>query len=89
MSACVKGGLCTTDQITKAYYWALNAGKIRDDCLLYVAGSELARQISEKYKTTFHNDYNIIGNNGDYSTHYWLIDNSGKEIFNSAGLGEH
>ena len=87
MAACVKGGLCTTAQITKAYNWALSEGKISSDTLLYVSGSVLAGQIAAKYGTTLHNDYYITGNNGDSSTHYWLVDSSGKEIFNSAGLG--
>ena len=38
MATCVKGGLCTTPQITNAYSWALNAGKIRADTYVLVGG---------------------------------------------------
>ena len=83
MAACVKGGLCTTSQITTAYSWALSAGKINSNAYVNMSASELAKQISQQYKTTFHSDYYIK----DGPSHFWLVDSSGKEIFNSAGIG--
>ena len=85
MASCVKGGLCTTAQITEAYSWALSAGKIREDTYVLVGHEQLARDISTKYGTTYHSDY-VITNN---YRHYWIVDTNGKEIFNSAGLGYH
>ena len=85
MSACVKGGLCTTAQISAAYSWALSAGKIRADTYVLVGGEQLAKDISAHYGTTYHSDYYIRSN----SRHFWLVNSSGTEIFNSAGLGWH
>ena len=85
MSACVKGGLCSTAQISDAYNWALSAGKIRADTYVLVGGEQLAKDISAHYGTQYHSDYYF---NSNYR-HFWLVDSSGNEIFNSAGLGWH
>ena len=85
MSACVKGGLCTTAQISAAYSWALSAGKIRSDTYVLVGGEQLAKDISAHYGTHYHSEYYFRNN----YRHFWLVNASGKEIFNSAGLGWH
>ena len=85
MSACVKGGLCTTAQISAAYSWALSAGKIEANTYVLVGGEQLAKDISAHYGTQYHSEYYF---NSNYR-HFWLVNSSGKEIFNSAGLGWH
>ena len=85
MAMCVKGGLCTNDQITKAYYWALSEGKINSNCYINSSGDVLAQQISQKYGTTFHSDYKAV----EGPSHFWLVNSNGDEIFNASGLGYH
>ena len=84
MAACVKGGLGNNNCILDAKRWAAAQGYIRDsDTLLNVDGSTLALYISQHYGTTYHNNWSIVEGCG----HYWVNNENGKEIFNSAGLG--
>ena len=85
MSACVKGGLCTTAEISAAYNWALGAGKIEANTYVKVGKEQLAKDIAAHYGTTYHSEYQFKSS----SRHFWLVNSSGKEIFNSAGLGWH
>ena len=90
MAACVVGGLGTKAEVLAARQWALNSGYINSNNYVLMRGTELARKIAQKYGTTFHSDFVIkedVYNGG--STHFWVADSSGKEIFNSAGLGWH
>ena len=84
MAACVKGGLGNDACILDAKRWAASQGYIRDsDTLLNVDGSTLALYISQHYGTTYHNNWSIVEGCG----HYWVNNEYGQEIFNSANLG--
>lgn len=86
LAACVKGGLTDMNKCLDCYNWALQKGKIRNDCWIKIDKNALAQQISQKYGTPFHNDY-IFQSNGNRS-HFWLSQ-GGREIFNSDGIGRH
>ena len=83
LCTCVKGGLTTKEQCEACFEWGINSGKLRsNDCYVNCNKEEWAKQIAEKYGTTYHSDYTFQKN----SHHFWLTQN-GVEIFNSAGLG--
>ena len=83
LCTCVKGGLITYEQCVDCFNWGMNSGKLRKkDCFVLCEKEDWAKEISEKYKTTYHGDY-LFQNNGK---HFWLTKN-GVEIFNSGGIG--
>ena len=83
LCTCVKGGLTTEDECNTCFNWGLNSGKLRSsDCYVNCNKEQWAKDIAEKYGTTYHSDYTFCKN----SHHFWLTQN-GVEIFNSAGIG--
>ena len=90
MACCVVGGLGTTSQVLAARQWALENGYISSSNYVQIGSMDLAQKISRKYGTTYHSDFVIRKDNyGNGGTHFWVANSSGKEIFNSAGLGWH
>ena len=90
LACCVKGGLGSRNQVINARNWALSQGYIRSDNYVLIDSNTLAQRISQKYGTTYHSDL-IIKKcvYGGGSTHFYLVNSNGKEVFNSAGLGWH
>ena len=86
LCSCVKGGLTTMDACLDCYNWALQSGKIAKNCYVNIEKNNFAKQISEKYGTPFHPDYQFQTNSR--RSHFWLTRN-GVEIFNSEGIGHH
>ena len=83
LCTCVKGGLTTKAECEKCFDWGISSGKLRkSDCYVNCNKEQWAKDIAEKYGTTYHSDYTFQKN----SHHFWLTQN-GVEIFNSAGLG--
>ena len=83
MSICVIGGLGSKQELLDARSWALSTKYIRsDNYLLTKDRMGLAYKISKKYGTTYHSDFSISSN----GHHFWVVDSSGKQVFNSAGL---
>ena len=86
MSACVIGGLGNDQQILHARKWAVKNGYIRDsDTYVNMSAKVLAERISKYYGTYYHYNWNF----GEGRNHFWVIDEKGREVFNSAGLGYH
>ena len=84
IGSCVIGGLGSDSQIMLARKWAVNNGYIRDsDTYTYPNFSELARKVSEYFGTALHSNWKLK----EGCNHFWVINESGKEVFNSAGLG--
>ena len=84
MGACCIGGLGTDSQMLSARAWAVKKGYIRDsDTYCNVGWSQLAQYISKNYGTTFHKGWSLKQG----CNHYWVVDQSGKEVFNASGLG--
>jgi len=77
IACCLKGGLISDEQILEAYNWALKNNYLIND--KYVV-EDLAKKISNQFKSTFHNDWKIRrpknGKKGVFSS----IINKGKEI---------
>ena len=66
-------------------YKTFNIGSINDIHSKYPKKFKtLALKISQHYGTTFHTGWKLqdIGCN-----HHWVVDGSGKEVFNASGLG--
>ena len=85
LCTCVKGGLTNATQCMSCFNWGLSSGKLDNDTCNVNCDKEIwAREISQRYGTTYHDDY-IFQN---ISNHFWLTQ-GGREIFNSAGLGWH
>ena len=83
LCTCVKGGLTTKEQCEDCFNWGLQTNRIRsNDCYVSCNKEQWAKEIANKYGTTYHSDYIYQKN----SHHFWLVQN-GVEIFNSAGLG--
>ena len=84
LCTCVKGGLTTIAECMLCFYWGINTGRIdvNNNCYVSYPKEIWAKEISQKFKTPYHGDYQFQ-NNG---RHFWLARN-GREIFNSAGLG--
>ena len=83
---CVKGGLTTVSQFMDCFNWGLNSGKLRSvDCYVTCNKENWAREISERYGTTYHGDYIF---QKSIRPHFWLTQGD-KEIFNSMGIGYH
>ena len=83
LCTCVKGGLTTLEQCMDCFNWGIVTGKLWHDCYVNCNKEELAKEISSKYDTTYHEDYVFQKSS---RSHFWLTQN-GKEIFNSYGLG--
>jgi len=84
MAICVIGGLGNDSQILMARSWAVKNGFIRDsDTYVYYGWQTLASKISQQFGTYLHSD--LSPKKG--CNHYWVVDSSGREVFNSAGLG--
>ena len=76
LCACVKGGLTTFDQCMDCFNWAMNTGKLRrSDCYINMNKEILAKEISEKYKTKYHEDYKFNANRS------WWLTKNGEVIF--------
>lgn len=85
LSSCVKGGCTTKEQCIQAFNWATEKGKVRvGDAYVSCGRENLARDISNHFGLTFHDNYEIYQNSK--KTHFYIRVN-GKEIFNSGGLG--
>ncbi len=84
LSCCVIGGLGNMTQFIEARDWALQE-KYIDDVTTHVNIDylKLAKLISEKFNTTFHDKWTIY----DESFHHFVRNENGTEIFNAAGLG--
>ena len=86
MAACVIGGLGTDEQILFARKLAVKNGYIRDsDTYVNMSAKVLAKRISEYFNTYYHANWDF----GRGRNHFWVIDEYGREVFNSAGLGYH
>ena len=86
MAACVIGGLGTDAEIMVARKWAVQNGYIRDsDTYVNMSAKVLAKKISEHFHTYYHANWDF----GRGRNHFWVIDQNGREVFNSAGLGYH
>ena len=83
LSACVVGGLGTVSKFKDARKWALSNNKIRNDNYVNMDKYLLARQISQRYNTVFHSNWKIVHGKG----HFYVCNEHGREVFNSAGLG--
>lgn len=82
MAVCAIGGLGTDKEMLDARKWANDKGYARGTtCLIDI--KELARRISQQFKTEYHSSWNVKKG----CNHYWTIDGRGKEVFNAAGLG--
>ena len=83
LSACVVGGLGTVSKFVDARNWALKNGKIRKDNYVNMDKYTLAKQISKRYNTVFHDKWRIVhGRN-----HFYVVNERNVEVFNSARLG--
>ena len=83
LACCYVGGLTSYEQCIEAYYWASQKGKIRgNDCYVNISSNKLASEISQKFGTNFKNGCIFAKN----SHHFW-VEQNGKEIYNSAGIG--
>ena len=89
LACCVVGGLGTKEEALAARSWALSNNYITDTN--YVNDkTNLPQYISSAFGTTYHSDFQIKKDQDSAGhTHFWVADSSGKEIFNSAGLGWH
>ena len=84
MAACCIGGLGTDAEMLAARAWAVKKGYIRDsDTYCNVGWSQLAKYIAQNYGKSYHNGWSLKQGCG----HYWVVNGSGKEVFNAAGLG--
>ena len=85
LSTCVKGGCTTKEQCIQAFNWATEKGKVRvGDAYVSCGRENLARDISNHFGLTYHEDYQITPN--FHNTHFYITVN-GEEIFNSVRLG--
>ena len=87
MACCVMGGLTTNDQIMKAHEWALKNNYIRSDNYVNMSPYDFAKKVSQEFQTTYHSEWKRGGSSEVH--HFWVVDENGNEIFNSAGLGYH
>ena len=86
MAACVVGGLGSDKEIMLARKWAVQNKYIRDsDTYVNMSAKVLAKRISEYFNTYYHANWDF----GRGRNHFWVIDEYGREVFNSAGLGYH
>ena len=84
MSACCIGGLGSDSEMLSARAWAVKKGYIRDsDTYCNINSQTLAQYIANNYKTTYHKNWRAKEGCG----HFWVVNENGKEVFNSAGLG--
>ena len=84
IGSCVIGGLGSDASIMAARSWAVNKGYIRDsDTYCNVDWSTLSQYIANNFGTTRHSNWRLQKG----CNHYWVVDQNGKEVFNSAGLG--
>ncbi len=84
MACCVIGGLGNDEQIQEAYTWSLSNGYINSRAWVNIDASTLALKISQHFGTTFHTGWKLQDIGCD---HHWVVDGSGKEVFNASGLG--
>ena len=85
LSTCVKGGCTTKEQCIQAFNWATQNGKVRErDAYVSCDKEVLARDISNHFGLTYHENYEIYHNSDN--THFYIRVN-GKEFFNSVRLG--
>lgn len=84
MGCCVIGGLGNDEQIQEAYTWSLSNGYINSRAWVNIDASTLALKISQHFGTTFHTGWKLQDIGCD---HHWVVDGSGKEVFNASGLG--
>ena len=86
MAACVIGGLGSDKEIMLARKWSVQNKYIRDsDTYVNMDARVLAQKISKKFKTNYHANWKFKKG----SRHWWVVNEKGVEIFNSAGLGYH
>lgn len=84
MACCVIGGLANNAQIISAYSWAIKLGYINEmGSIIGIDEIELSKKISEFFGTEFHSGWALQSSN---CNHYWVINEKGKEVFNSEGL---
>ena len=84
MASWVIGGLGTDAQIKSAYNFALSKGFInRRAWVTGCSGDYLAKQVSMKYGTQYHNGWTLKKG----CNHWWVLNERGQEVFNAAGLG--
>ena len=83
MACCVIGGLGNDQQIGMAYSWALKKGYIRSDTFVNIDSIELAKLISNKFGSYFHEGWRVTGIG---CNHYWAVDSNGREVFNAYKL---
>ena len=84
MACCCIGGLGSSNEMLIARSWAVNNGYIRDsDTYVNMGSIDLARKISQHFGTVFQSSFSIKKGCG----HFWVVDSSGKEVFNAARLG--
>ena len=84
MGACAIGGLGTDAEMLMARSWAVNNNLIRgSDTYCNINWQPLAQKIASHFGTTYHSNFKLVKGCG----HYWVVNGSGKEVFNAAGLG--
>ena len=83
--ACWLGGLNTIGEVDDAFDWCVSQGCVRrsDSYCLGPTREALGRKIAEHYGRGFKNGYRIVHG----SNHFYVVDGSGREVYNSAGPG--
>ena len=84
MACCIKGGLIDDKQILNAKEWALKNNYIINDNGLKIPINDMAKKISEQFKTLYHNDWKIKRSSKEGN--YMVIDSKRKIIFDSNGF---
>lgn len=83
LCACYLGGLNNINEADDCWDWATDNNKVRaSDSYVNIDKYKLATQIAERYGRNERSGKIIKGNH-----HFYVIDNNGTEIFNSAGPG--
>ena len=80
---CYAGGLNSLGEVEAAYNWALGNGYIRSDCYVNMGWEALAQKIAQNYGRSLRHGLIRKGN----GKHFWLVDSSGREVYNAAGIG--
>ena len=95
MACCVKGGLTSNQQIFDAFSWAKKNKYYREDIfridfikinrgnVIDIPYDELAKKISEKFKTKYHSDWKITSSKEGYA---FVVNSKLKVIFHPLGI---
>ena len=83
--ACWLGGLNSIGEVDSAFDWCVGQGYVRrsDAYCSGLSREPLGRKIAEHYGRPFKEGFRIAQG----AHHFWVVDGSGKEVYNSGGWG--